>query len=95
MTGLINLMEETVMNKINELWTSTEYCKCEQCRLDIAAYALNRLPSQYVQSVKGRVLFQFESNSIQRDIEVTVAVSKGIEIVGKSPHKNAKSDAVG
>ncbi|MBD5469343.1 MAG: late competence development ComFB family protein [Lachnospiraceae bacterium] len=89
MTGLINLMEETVLSKIDELWKNTEYCKCEQCKLDVATYALNRLPAQYVQSMKGKVLYRFESNSIQRDIEVTVAVSKGIEIVGNSPHKNA------
>lgn len=88
MVGLTNLMEETVLNKIDQLWKDTEYCKCDKCRMDIAAFALNRLPAQYVQSLKGKVLYQFESTKIQPDIEVTVAVSKGIEIVGKSPHKN-------
>lgn len=88
MTGLINLMEETVLEKIDQLLPNTEYCKCDKCRMDIAAYALNRLPAHYVQSMKGKVLYRFEADQIQRDIEVTVAVSKGIEIVGKSPHKN-------
>lgn len=89
MVGLTNLMEETVLNKIDQLWKNTEYCKCDSCRMDIAAYALNRLPAQYVQSLKGKVLYQFEATKIQPDIEVTVAVSKGIEIVGKAPHKSA------
>ncbi len=88
MTGLINLMEETVLNKIDQLWAGTDYCKCDSCKMDVAAYALNRLPPQYVQSLKGKVLYQFASSQTQRDIEVTVAVSNGIEIVGKSPHKN-------
>lgn len=88
MTGLINLMEETVLKKIDQLWPDTDYCKCDNCRLDIAAYALNRLPAQYVQSLKGNILYKFESIKTQRDIEVTVAVSKGIEIVGNSPHQN-------
>lgn len=92
MEGLINLMEETVMHKIEQLWKGTQYCKCDQCRLDIAAYALNRLPAQYVQSLKGKVLYQFASSQIEKDIEVTVAVGQGIEIVGKSPHKNAKTE---
>lgn len=92
MTGLINLMEETVLRKIDQLWPGTDYCKCEQCRMDIATYALNRLPAQYVQSLKGKVLYRFEANSMQRDIEVTVAVGQGIEIVGKSPHKNANAN---
>ncbi len=90
MVGLTNLMEETVLNKIDQLWKNTEYCKCDNCRLDIATYALNRLPAQYVQSIKGKVFYQFEVTQIQPDIEVTVAVSKGIEIVGKSPHKNVQ-----
>lgn len=78
MAELINLMEETVLRKIDQLWPGTNYCKCEQCRLDIATYALNRLPAQYVQSMKGKVLYRFESNSMQRDIEVTVAVGQGL-----------------
>lgn len=91
MEGLVNLMEQTVMEKIDQLWADMDCCKCEKCRMDVAAYALNRLPAQYVQSVKGQVFYRFESTQIQRDIEVTVAVGKGIEIVGKSPHlSNAK-----
>ncbi|MBD5540613.1 MAG: late competence development ComFB family protein [Lachnospiraceae bacterium] len=90
MEGLTNLMEKTVLNKIDQLWKNTDYCKCDKCRLDIATYALNRLPAQYVQSLKGKVFYQFEATQIQPDIEVTVVVSQGIEIVGKSPHKNAQ-----
>ncbi|MDE6517862.1 MAG: late competence development ComFB family protein [Acetatifactor sp.] len=91
MIGLINLMEETVLNKIDHLLPNTDYCKCESCRMDIAAYALNRLPAQYVQSIKGKVLYQFASSQVQKDIEVTVAVSQAIEVVGKAPHKNGNS----
>ena len=93
MAGLINLMEETVLNKIDQLLPNTNYCQCENCRMDIAAYALNRLPAQYVQSIKGKVLYRFSSSQVQKDIEVTVAVSQAIEVVGKSPHKNGNSAA--
>lgn len=88
MVELINLMEETVFKKIDKLWGDTDYCKCDRCRMDIAAYALNRLPPQYVQSLKGRVLYRFEESRRQSDIVVTVTVGKAIAIVGKSPHKN-------
>lgn len=90
MTGLINLMEETVLNKIDQLLPGTDYCKCDSCRMDIAAYALNRLPAQYVQSMKGKVLYRFAASQVQRDTEVTVAVSQAIEVVGKAPHKSAE-----
>ncbi len=88
MTQLVNLMEETVFNKIDELWTNTEYCKCESCRMDIATYALNRLPPQYVQSLKGKVLYRFASQQTQSDVDVTVVVEKAIGIVGNAPHRN-------
>lgn len=88
MAELINLMEETVFNKIDDLWAKTDYCKCEECRMDIATYALNRLPAQYVQSLKGKTICRFEASRIQSDIDVTVIVGKAIELVGKSPHKN-------
>lgn len=91
MTELINLMEETVFNKIDELWPGTEYCKCENCRMDIATYALNRLPPQYVQSLKGKIMYHFASQQPQSDIDVTVIVGKAIAIVGESPHKNTSS----
>ncbi len=88
MAELVNLMEQTVFNKIDEMWPNTEYCKCENCRMDIATYALNRLPSKYVQSLKGNMLCRFESRRIQSNIDVTVVVGKAIEVVGQSPHKN-------
>ena len=42
MEGLTNMMEETVLTKIDQLWQTTDYCKCDQCKIDIAAFALNR-----------------------------------------------------
>ena len=33
MTGLVNLMEETVLEKIDQLWKETDYCKCERCKI--------------------------------------------------------------
>ncbi|MCM1273080.1 MAG: late competence development ComFB family protein [Clostridium sp.] len=88
MKQLVNLMEETVFNKIDELWSDTQYCKCEDCRMDIATYALNRLPAQYVQSLRGKVMYRFESQQTQSDVDVTVIVGKAIGIVGNAPHRN-------
>ena len=89
MTGLVNLMEETVLEKIDQLWKQTEYCKCEKCRMDIAAFALNRLPPRYVQSLEGKLLHRFDASTTQMDVEITAMVFKGIQIVGDDPHKNA------
>ena len=88
MTGLVNLMEETVLNKIDQLWKQTNYCTCDKCRMDVAAYALNRLPPRYVQSMAGKMLHKFDASTTQMDVEITAVVYKGIEIVGDDPHKN-------
>ena len=36
MEGLVNMMEETVLKKIDMLWETTDGCKCQKCKLDIA-----------------------------------------------------------
>ena len=46
MKGLSNLMEETVLHKIDQIWQETDYCKCDKCKMDIAAYALNLMQVQ-------------------------------------------------
>lgn len=88
MEGLTNLMEETVLHKIDQLWGTTNYCKCDRCRVDIAAYALNRLPARYVQSLEGAMLHKFESSTTQTDVEITAVVYKAIQVVGEDPHRN-------
>lgn len=88
MKGLTNLMEETVLRKIDQLWPQTDYCKCDKCRLDIAAYALNRLPARYVQSFEGAMLHKFETSTTQTDIEITAVVYRAIQRIGEEPHNN-------
>ena len=56
--------------------------------MDIAAFALNRLPPRYVQSLEGKLLHRFDASTTQMDVEITAMVFKGIQIVGDDPHKN-------
>lgn len=88
MEKLVNLMEETVLEKIDQLWKETDYCKCDRCRMDIAMYALNRLPSRYVRSKEGEVLHKFVSSMTQNDAEITACVYRGIQRIGEDPHQD-------
>lgn len=45
---LTNLMEEIVFEKLDATLVRFNCCKCNRCKKDIAALALNRLPSRYV-----------------------------------------------
>ncbi len=85
MEGLINVMEESVLNKIDQLWKNTNYCKCQQCRLDIAAFALNRLPARYVHSVEGVLIHKFDTSTAQTDAEITACVYNAMVRVGENP----------
>lgn len=95
MEGLINMMEETVLHKIDQLWEGTSYCKCQKCRMDIATYSLNRLPARYVSSMTGAMLHKFDAHTIQMEAEITACVFKALQIVGNNPdHDDDVSEEV-
>ena len=87
MHELHNVMEDCVEQKLNSVLPQMEqYCRCNKCRRDMEAYALNRLPAKYVLSDKGVVYQKFDSLSVQSDEEITTAVIKAIETIGKNPN---------
>lgn len=84
MLKLVNTLEYLVLEKIDDLLQRDEtICRCERCRLDIAAIALNSLPPSYVVTVEGEVLKQINR---QLKVDVLGAVSKAIEKVKENPH---------
>ena len=90
MEGLTNMMEESVLNKIDQLWPATNFCKCNQCRMDIATFALNRLPPRYVHSVAGALIHKFDASTAQMDAEITACVYNAIVRVGEGPKHPAE-----
>ena len=83
---LKNYMEEVVLQKIDSVIARYPYCcKCEQCRLDIAALALNNLPPRYVSTHKGDIFVRIQEMEGKNDVDVIQAIAKAIEIVGKNP----------
>lgn len=88
MKGLTNMMEETVLAKIDQLWPSTNYCKCDKCKIDIAAYSLNRLPPRYVNSFEGKLIHRFDTSTAQMDAEITACVYNAIVKIGEEPEHN-------
>lgn len=83
---LKNYMEGLVLSKLDELAPSLDCCKCEKCRMDIASYALNRLPPKYVASYEGEVYSKYDSLSVQYEADLINAIYQAAEIVGNCPH---------
>ncbi|HRZ64078.1 MAG TPA: late competence development ComFB family protein, partial [Spirochaetia bacterium] len=54
-----NLMEDAVKAVVDELFELEAkdqrlgYCLCDQCRLDVACYVLNRIKPEYIVSSRG------------------------------------------
>lgn len=83
--ALVNVMEDIVNDKLNELLRTENCCKCERCVEDMKAIALNKLPSKYVSTHNGELFSKLSSTVRQSMVDINVAVSNAIACVAKKP----------
>lgn len=81
-----NVMEEIVLNKVDEIFKTVDGCKCEQCRLDIASYVLNRVPTKYVATAEGSLISKVDSLDKEFEIHLVTEIAKAIQVVKDNPH---------
>ena len=87
MYHLKNYSEDEVTKLLDTiLMKYDDICKCEKCKLDIKALALNSLSTKYTVSEQGELYTSAlaEVNK-QQTIDVTMAITKAIEIVSANP----------
>ncbi len=86
---LINMMEHYVDERISELITDYDCCKCEVCIEDMKAFALNRLPAKYVSTVNGEIFTRITQElENQPTVDLDVAVIQAIQSISAKPrHK--------
>lgn len=83
---LKNYMEDLVWEKIDEvLLQYPKACKCDFCRYDIAALALNSLPTRYIATRKGEIYTRINTLEQQFDVDITTALTRAIQIVSVHP----------
>lgn len=82
---LVNIVEEMVKQKVNELIKDLDMCKCNRCRLNACAIALNNLPPQYVTTEKGALLSKLEDIDMSYQTNLIVEVTKALMIVKERP----------
>lgn len=80
---LINATEITLFDQLKKIMEKRNICRCERCRLDIAAIALNNLPPNYVVTTEGEVV---KAISPQLKIDVQRQLEVAIEKVASNPH---------
>ena len=86
---LRNLTEDIVIEELDAMIDLLDVCKCDRCRLDIASYALNRLPAKYVCTTQGELMSKLSIIDTDFKIRVATEVSKGAEIVKRNPRHSA------
>jgi competence protein ComFB len=79
MEDLVFRYVETSMNRLDSV------CKCDKCRKDVAAIALNKLPSKYIVTHKGDMYTRLKEMEIQYIADVVREVTKALDIVAKNP----------
>lgn len=82
---LRNIMEEYVILILDEMLDSLEGCKCERCRLDIASYALNRVPPKYVATTQGELMSRLCEFDSQFKTSIMKEITQAHAIVSKHP----------
>ncbi len=80
-----NLMEDIVLQYVDTVMESHPYCRCEICRNDVIAYALNHLPPRYVVTDTGRMLVKLDSYAAQFRTDVVSALGEAVQVVGSKP----------
>jgi len=85
MPHIKNYMEEIVFEQMKDVLADINMCTCEKCLLDIAAIALNDLPSKYVVTEKGELYSKINALSQQFEVDVIAAITKAAVIVKRNP----------
>lgn len=81
-----NYMEDLVLDVLEDLLSKRDdVCACEKCKLDMATFALNKLPPKYVVTHKGRIYTKLAELEIQVKADIVKEVTKGIEKVKSKP----------
>ncbi|APF24927.1 hypothetical protein HMPREF1084_00997 [Clostridium butyricum 60E.3] len=85
MKKITNCMEISVKECLDKLIEESNGCKCEKCRYDMMAIALNNLKPYYVTTHLGEVITKIKNMEQQSEANIVVEVTKAIKKVHMSP----------
>ena len=80
-----NVMESFVEEELDRMGDILGCCLCEQCRNDVAAYALNHVPSRYVVTKSGGIISKADSLRTQHLTDVRTALLQAAQVIKETP----------
>ncbi|MCE5221278.1 MAG: late competence development ComFB family protein [Clostridium sp.] len=86
MNDVINYVEVWVQEYMDILLEKVDGCKCEKCKRDIFALALNNLKPHYVATPLGEIMAKLESTKQQVETDIIVEVTKAINKINSNPN---------
>ena len=84
-----NYMEDIVFENIDGVMESAGCCRCDDCRRDVMAIALNQLIPAYYVSGTGALYLKIKRGTVQSLSDVVEAITRGADIVKKNPRKTS------
>ncbi|ADL42965.1 Late competence development protein ComFB [Caldicellulosiruptor obsidiansis OB47] len=76
-----NLMEEVVQKYYEKIIDELDVCRCEKCKADVMALALNRLPPRYCVTEEGKMYVKLKELEIQFEVDIIAALAAAAYIV--------------
>jgi hypothetical protein len=81
-----NLIEDLAEDEYKRLVSTVEgFCGCEQCRVDVLVYALNRVAPHYVAQPTGEALAHVRMQAEQQVADISVVLLEGFRKVTAAP----------
>jgi hypothetical protein len=80
--AVVNVMEAAVLKKLNPVLERFSCCRCDRCKRDIVALALNKLPPRYRVVAEGQPLPELDQKENAR---VVMAMIEAVLKVRANP----------
>lgn len=88
-----NIVEGLIWEEVDTVLSRKEgACRCDKCRADIAAYALNQVKPRYVVSRKGEAMARAQVLAGDYRVGLLVAITEAVEIVSNYPRHTSEEE---
>ena len=90
---LQNYMEILMWQRLDDVLDGhPTICRCEKCRYDIAALAMNFLPPRYVVTDRGQIYTKIKALEQQFTIDIISAITNAATIVNRTPQHHGREN---
>jgi competence protein ComFB len=84
---VMNIVEKIVQEGVNEILPGLDnVCRCDKCRADIAAMALNQIAPRYVVNRTAEIISHGEFETPQWRAEILTAILRASRKIALHPH---------